>query len=153
MLIRSVAIMVCISLVGMTVVPASWLPCCCKSKSKSLESERPIASCCAEKSSINFTIPNSQGHSCCPVNLKDDRSCACSSAIRGICSACRCAEQMQIVALSGYSAQEETSRDRLVTLYSVSQSSVIVLANNSVPVKDVNPPGMVTLLRTFILVC
>jgi hypothetical protein len=60
---------------------------------------------------------------------------------------------MQIVALSGYSAQEETSRDRLVTLYSLFQSSVIVLANNSVPVKDVNPPGMVTLLRTFILVC
>jgi hypothetical protein len=61
--------------------------------------------------------------------------------------------QMQIVALSGYSAQEETSRDRLVTLYSLFQSSVIVLANNSVPVKDVNQPGMVTLLRTFILVC
>jgi hypothetical protein len=60
---------------------------------------------------------------------------------------------MQIVALSGYSAQEETSRDRLVTLYSLFQSSVIVLANNSVPVKDVNQPGMVTLLRTFILVC
>lgn len=152
MLSRAVVIVVCISMVGITVVPASWMPCCCKFKSKALESERPIASCCAEKFTANLTAPSPPSHSCCPVDLKD-RSCACGSVIKGVCSACRCAEQMQVIALSGYSAQDETAKDHLVAISSVSPFSVILSLRSPVSPEVVDPPGMVTLLRTLILVC
>jgi hypothetical protein len=117
MLSRLVIIITCISLIGATIVPASAIPCCCKSTQANDRGQNGMPGARAET-----------GPSCCSVTAVKTPSCCATKSVqvsctrgtvRAECPRCRCLEQMQIVALSGYSAGENSTRVPAVTLAAV----------------------------------
>jgi hypothetical protein len=131
MLTRLVIIITCVSLIGVTIVPAASLPCCCKSTHTNSAGQSEI--------SRHVTEPTpaccSQGHvkvrSCCATKVV--RATCTKGTVRGECPRCRCLEQMQIVALSGYTA--------LGTIIRVPALNVAATA----PLAGINSPGMAAL--------
>lgn|GEM_PF-910295 len=111
---RSIALIVCFCLVGVTAAPGFALPCCCKKLSKPAVAEKAGA-CCKSKPSLDTASHSKKMPSCCaPASLSDLRSgqsCCSGNTIKKDCPVCRCLEQMQIVALSGTVAPEINVRN------------------------------------------
>lgn len=136
MLSRLIIIISCISLVGVTAVPASLIPCCCKTKAPH--------KCCTGKSASGASTGNmmcgmpAKAKSCC---AKDHSSTCCpQNTIKKDCPNCRCLEQMQIVTLSGQSDNEHTIR---ISALAVVQSAAVPLVGIEVPTDS----GAVTVSR------
>ncbi|MFH1116480.1 MAG: hypothetical protein V1792_21415 [Pseudomonadota bacterium] len=157
MLKRSLILMVCISMVGVTVLPASLLPCCCK-----FEGDKPAArgapTCCPVHKAISPVLPQTprQG-SCCseslPVEQIDQPTC-CSRQIglQNNCGKCRCLEQMQLVTLSGYSVGQTAVRTPAVDEASVGLSLPAVPGRHIIHVgPGIYIPKNVVLLKTCTL--
>lgn len=153
MLKRVFVITMCVSMLGMTVVPASWMPCCCKAQSKTSSANKPVPSCCIDKTVMNSSESEFSHRSCHETGLNAQQACACGTIVRGLCGACRCAEQVQVIALTGYFTQDEITKDHLSPDFSVSERSMITSAASRFVYQDVAPPGMVSHLKTFILIC
>ena len=98
MLSRLLVIITCVSLVGMTVVPASAIPCCCN---KSMHSKK-MSGAKAQMSPACLPESADKALPCCHGKLV--KACCSTKVIRQKCPKCRCLEQLQIVALSGYAA-------------------------------------------------
>ena len=105
MLSHLLVIITCISMVGMTVVPASAIPCCCNRSLHAREVSHSRAEvippvCCPER--------DTKVHSCCRAKLQT--ACRSDNFVKQKCPRCRCLEQLQIVALSGYASTESNTR-------------------------------------------
>jgi hypothetical protein len=120
MLNRCIVIISCICMLGVTVLPAYAVPCCCKSARVSCEkhpSQQPAGttqSCCSR-------MP-AKAQSCCEKPPMG--TCCSAKTIEAPCGVCRCLEQLQIVALSGYAAYDSTMRTASVAVIAVSPKVV-----------------------------
>jgi len=120
MLKRSLAIFVCISMVGLTAVPASWLPCCCKSKAKAGHIQKSVVSSSTNKARFSSPGTLAAVHTCCSTKANPAASCEARQVLKKSCPGCRCLEQMQIVTVAGqssydsYSASTTFSTDRIL---------------------------------------
>jgi hypothetical protein len=107
MLKRLITIFSCICMVGVTVLPASAVPCCCRQAGK--------PNCCEEHQAK--ALPG-----CChearEQTLADEccRSSVDQTNIDQKCPRCRCLEEMQIVTLSGYQAYTVPERPNFSAL-------------------------------------
>jgi len=148
---RSLAILVCVSLLGVTAAPASWLPCCCKSKAKAGHVEKSGPSCCAKKAQSASPGALTAVHNCCSAKANQTASCA-KMALKKACPGCRCIEQMQIVALSGQSSQDSSA---VVATMPTDAVALIPIEPgvSEFQLTSSAPPGMSTLLKTCTLRC
>jgi hypothetical protein len=106
MLNRSIVIISCICMLGMTVLPAYAIPCCCKSARMSCGKHSPEQPAGTTKGCCS-TVPVKAKSCCEPIPIE---TCCSGKTIEAPCGACRCLEQLQIVALSGYEAYDSSMR-------------------------------------------
>ncbi len=116
---RSIAIILCLSLVGVTVIPAAYVPCCCKTSCKTTLNKQ-VRSCCNSGATVVPAVPTeAKSRPCCGMasqSMSVPGTCpfsesaeACpNKVVKQECPVCRCLEQMQIVALSSGSTLSET---------------------------------------------
>jgi hypothetical protein len=116
MLSRSIAIIVCLSLIGVTVLPASMIPCCCASKGDLCKTASAGPRSCCAKGPSDLAVSQGTAKSCCANISADLPACCSKQTVKKECPVCRCIEQMQIVALSGYSIDQSTIRIPLVLI-------------------------------------
>ena len=163
MLKRSIALIVCFSLVGVTAAPAFVLPCCCKNLNKPPVAEK-VGACCKSKPSLDTGVHSKKTHSCCatasrseaPAALSDlgpDQSCISGNTIKKDCPICRCLEQMQIVALSGNVAPEINIRNSVGAPVVSAGLSLSDIACVSAAIADSDCRGAPIGLRTCSLRC
>ncbi len=147
MLSRLLVIITCVSLVGVTVVPASAIPCCCN---KSMHS-RGMSRAKAEMSAVCCPESADKAHSCCHGKL--ETACRSKKIVRQNCPRCRCLEQLQIIALSGYAPTENNIRVSTVTLATVAPMPFTDFDKSAVvmPSSDCRDP--IISLRTCTLRC
>jgi hypothetical protein len=136
MLSRLIIIISCISLVGVTVVPGSLIPCCCKAKGQH--------NCSMEKSAPRCSTGNMmcampvKAKSCCAKT--PSKTCCPQKTIKPECPNCRCLEQLQILTLSGQNDNEHSIR---ISVFAAVQSAVAPLVGMEVPTDS----GAVTISR------
>lgn len=118
---RSIALIACFCLVGVTAAPGFTLPCCCKKLSKPVVAEK-AGHCCKSKPSFETASHSKKAPPCCAAasrrqaptalsKLGSDQTSSSGNTIKKECPICRCLEQMQIVALSGTVAPEINIRN------------------------------------------
>ncbi len=155
---RSIAIILCFSLVGVTAMPGFALPCCCRVMHKPALAEKSHPGCMSE-GSFNSASNSKQMRSCCargsmheaPAPLSDlasNHSCCSANTIKKECPICRCLEQMQVVALAGTDTPEISVRNSVsIPVISMVFSSAEV-ACVTAPVADSDcrgaPIGLIT---------
>lgn len=122
---RSIALILCFSLVGATVAPGAYLPCCCKKACEPAIKEQP-RQCCKTEPSLDPASRLQGGRLCCGTHSpqhtqsvssypsSEYKACCSSKMMKKECPACRCLEQMQIVALSGTPTGQATVRTSAV---------------------------------------
>jgi hypothetical protein len=153
MLSRSIAVMACLSLIGMTILPASVIPCCCKNKDNLAQGTFAHPLSCCEKSSTIRTTSEGTVKPCCAKNSVDLQSCCSNRVIKKECPACRCLEQMQIIALSGYSVDGSTVRVPLLSIHDMASTPDVTLLIAANPIREEGPPGNPAFVRTCTLRC
>jgi hypothetical protein len=160
---RSIALIVCFSLVGITAAPGFALPCCCKGLHKAAAVEK-ARTCCKSEGSLDSASHSKKMQSCCatgspqqrPAPLSDlssDQSCCSGNAIKKECRVCRCLEQMQVVALSETVTPEINVRDSVGIPVVSAVPSLSEIAFVSVNVADSDCRGTPIGLRTCSLRC
>lgn len=165
MLRRITAYALCFSLIGLTAMPASYLPCCCKNMRAPIP-EKKTPCCCQHgaqtmagssfvhrqmasadvfgfNGSARASAMSANGGACCP-----------SKALKKTCPICRCLEQMQVIALAGSGLTETTIRMSADTVPTV-DAPAISRPNASAEVLRLNqyPPGIMITLQTCSLRC
>lgn len=151
MLSRLLTIITCISLIGVTIVPASSIPCCCKfmhanysGQSETSGSRAETGPACCSKGAV-------KARSCCSTNAVQ-ASCS-KGLIKQVCPRCRCLEQLQIVALSGYAAIETSVRLSAVTFAAAVSTSGIQPSSMAGTIPEANCRDIVVSLQTCTLRC
>jgi len=148
MLNRSIIILSCVCMLGMTVLPASAIPCCCKSV----------------RIAVKHTCPHPAGMgagSCSPKHNKVKACCekqaqasGCSGKfIKSACPTCRCLEQVQIVALTGYAIGDSPVRLASAVVTPDSLDHVSQPGTDTTPLPATHPDGHLINLRTCTLRC
>jgi hypothetical protein len=151
MLSRLVIIITCISLVGVTIVPASSIPCCCKSMHANYRDQIGSSDLRAETGPACCSRTPAKARSCCSTNVVQ-ASCA-KGFVRGECPQCRCVQQLQIIALSGYTAIETSVRLSAVTFAAAGHLSAIQPSYMAGIVPEVDCRDIVISLQTCTLRC
>jgi len=151
MLSRLVIIITCVSLVGVTIVPASSIPCCCKSMHANYRDQSGISGPRAEAGPACCSRTPAKARSCCSTNVVQ-ASCT-KGLVRGECPQCRCVQQLQIIALSGYTAIETSVRLSAATFAAADQSSGIQPSYMAGIVPEVDCRDIVISLQTCTLRC
>jgi hypothetical protein len=163
MLRRVTSILLCFSLLGLTVLPAAYLPCCCKAamKPKPLK----VASCCSHykpQTQGCGLVAQARTMACCesgvgPSSLQDRMAkgsfhCA-GKVLNKTCPICRCLEQMQIVAIAGSQTHETVVRVAAAAL----PSAVVPMSELPLKSVEVAPqgerPGIAVTLQTCSFRC
>ncbi len=151
MLSRLVIIILCVSLVGVTIVPASSIPCCCKTMHANYSVQSGISGSLAEKGRACCSGGAVKARSCCATHVVQ-ATCA-KGTVRDECPRCRCLEQLQIVALSGYTAVENSVRLAAVTFSTVASLSGIRPSQMAGLALEVDCRDIVISLQTCTLRC
>jgi hypothetical protein len=118
MLIRLLAIALCVSLVGSSVVPAGMLRCCCKARIAAGNALESTGSCCAPRA-VSVNTEASKGVGSCCGQSSGIGTCAVPSSVSPVCPACRCLEQMKVVSIACPTHSEEAPRISLKAALSV----------------------------------
>jgi hypothetical protein len=151
MLSRLVIIVTCISLVGVTIVPASSIPCCCKSMHTNYRGQSGISDLTAETGPACCSRIAAKARSCCSTNVVQ-ASCS-KGLVRAECPQCRCREHIQILALSGYTAIETSVRLSAVTFAAAGHTSGIQPSYMAGIGPEVDCRDIVVSLQTCTLRC
>jgi hypothetical protein len=109
MLRRWLVILTCVSLIGVTVLPASALPCCCTVMHAKMGRQSATSHCPFHMSSAPAVSTVPPRPSCCPGEASVGMaaaSCCPQGLIKRVCCQCRCHEQMQVVALPAVTSCE-----------------------------------------------
>jgi hypothetical protein len=93
MLRKALVIISCFCMVGMTIVPASAIPCCCKKGVAKKAADSSVPPCCCR--------PQQDAKSCCGTQPTD---------ISKRCPVCKCLEQLQIITLPNGSLYDDPGR-------------------------------------------
>jgi hypothetical protein len=151
MLNRTIAIITCLSLVGVSLVPASLVPCCCKGK-LGAQQVSSLPSC----PECPVAAPSGSKHSplsCCAKTQADAPACCAKNSLQPNCPRCRCLEQMQVVALSPVSSDQVSVRV-LPAVHADEAPSVNSQTLGAFPILHAGgPPGSFTFLSTCSLRC
>ncbi len=108
---RLVCIFIALSFFGYTVVPAAWLPCCCKNRKAASACEMDKPSCCSGPKQIAEVHNEDLVGKCCSPTQESVECSAAADTIAQKCPKCRCIEQMRIsTGLSGQSLNEDSFR-------------------------------------------
>lgn len=138
----------------MTAVPASWLPCCCKFRpfeEPSIPPEHtcyPVAAktgCCGDMAVQTCPL--------CSRTAAEDGDCSAGNMLKKDCPGCRCAEQMQIVALSGYTTQETSLSMGVAIAGEAPEQIPVTAASEFLLCPGDRPPGVAPFLQTCNLRC
>jgi hypothetical protein len=148
MLNRSIIIITCICMLGVTVVPAAAIPCCCKSaapcaKHSSGKPTGVMASCCSQ-------MPV-KAKSCCEKPAM--KSCCAGKTVKAPCGVCRCLEQLQVLALTGYVVYDSTMRTASSAIIEASPELVCQSPAISSPLETPTPHSLQINLQTCNLRC
>lgn len=163
---RAVVILSCLALVGVTLMPACYVPCCCKTPYASAEAKTPA--CC--QAVRNDALPSSAAsaagspdrpvramHACCSGQVSEPAGCCDTMAGAKICSNCRCLEQLQIVALPGLGAQDPTSQEtRGLCLCVTSDGLDMGVQRSGLPARSLcgtSPPPISIPMLTCVVLC
>lgn len=152
MLIQSVAILVSLCMVGMTVVPSALIPCCCKSSECSVLRIDSRGTCCSTPADRPAQA-SAQRRSCCAPEAVKTASCCPEQSLKPDCPNCRCLEKMQVVALSGYSVYESTGKTYPAALNLAVANPLSMVQETNVRLTETSPPGMHPLSVTCSLRC
>lgn len=157
MLNRLLIILICISMVGVTVLPASMLPCCCKFKGAKMRAE-DASNCCAScKAGRPVVRQTAREKACCSARQLAEapaQTTCCSQQVnvQVPCGKCRCMEQMQVVALSGYMGGEVNLRTSAVSAATLTAAILLPVDHGIASVlPDGYSPKNVVLLKTCTL--
>ncbi len=151
MLSRLLTIITCISLIGVTIVPASSIPCCCKFMHANYAGQSDISGSMVETGPACCSRGAVKAHSCCSTNTAQ---ASCSKGhIKQVCPRCRCLEQLQIVALSGYTAIETSVRLSALTFAAAVLTSVARPSLMAGLAPEANCRDIVISLQTCTLRC
>jgi len=157
MLNRSLIILICISMVGVTVLPASMLPCCCKFKGAKMRAEDAPGCCALRKAGPPVLKQTARERSCCSARQLSEapaQATCCSQqvSVKVPCGKCRCLEHMQVVALSGYMGGEVNLRTSAVHTATLPPSTLVSVDRRIASViPDDYSPKNVVLLKTCTL--
>jgi hypothetical protein len=151
MLSRSIAIITCLSLVGVSLVPASLVPCCCKTRSVA-QSVASLPAC----PKCPVTIPaaaNAAPAPCCAAAPSDSPACCAKVDLKQNCPRCRCLDQLQIVALT--QASWDQLSVRVLPAVEIGEvAGVDNPASDSFHIPNAeDPPGKIGFLTTCTLRC
>lgn len=150
---QSVAILVSLCMVGMTVVPSSLIPCCCKSTDCSALRETVRENCCAMPDSGRSAKTEKRTRTCCnPEPVKVATACP-AKVLKQACPKCRCLEQMQVVALSGYSTFGVSGKIHPATQSVTIVDPLSIVAPTADGVIETSPPAIHPLSFTCSLRC
>lgn len=152
-MIQSVAIIVSLCMMGMTVIPSSLIPCCCKSTDCSALRVETRGKCCSAPSGAGLGQIASEKRTCCSTDPVESVSCCPSQSIKPDCPTCRCLEKMQVVALSGYSVYVSTEKTQPAFQTIAAANSLEFVQSASVRPIEVSPPGVDRLTITCALRC
>lgn len=151
MLSRSIAIIACLSLVGVSLVPASLVPCCCKAKFNAQHaSSTPSCNHCPATGAARSA---SAVPACCANQSAELPSSCAGNVVKSDCPRCRCLEQLQIVALSPVSSDQLPVR--ILSAAVVGEAvSVTSQTDGGLPIVSAQgPPGNPAFLKTCALRC
>jgi hypothetical protein len=160
-----IAIALCLSVVGMTVVPAGYMPCCCKGARNILGTITVSSPCCqAAVKTEQTATQQSAPHSCCATpkdspqttccgHSQSNTSCLAVKVIEGPCHNCRCIAQMQIVALPGFAVSEKTYRPAEMTAPVAELPSMTPAERWAESLPECGSPGIVITLQTCSFRC
>ena len=107
---KILVIICCVSFLGMTIAPASAIPCCCKNKSSLVQSNfpaleqtfPPLQSCCSAK--------RSQVASCCAAPTPEENPLNLTLPVNLDCGNCSCLKHLQMVGISEDLTDERLSK-------------------------------------------
>lgn len=162
---RLLAIALCFSVMGMTVIPARFMPCCCKAAHQNLgkgamgvsmspfvlqteearQRQRSHPACCG-------TAMHATQSACCHSNASTNRSMGAGRVLTVPCPKCTCITELQIVALPGIALSEKTYK--LSEVAAVEQTPIVGPAERlAAPLSELSPPGIVLTLQTCSFRC
>ena len=140
---RFAIIITALSLLGFTLTPHAYFPCCCKGGGKTAQPAGP-APCCPVQKPVK---------SCC-AGANSVATCTADDTLTRNCPTCRCLEQMQVPVLTGPNAGDTTTRVFAALPASALPNSLTAFADAAeVARMSDGPPGMAILLKTCTLVC
>ncbi len=157
MLNRSLIFLVCISMVGVTTLPASLLPCCCKFERVKILAEGVSTDCPLHKEGRSAFPQPPRERSCCSTQqaVEEPVQATCCSqqvVLQKACGKCRCLEQMQIVTLSGYTVGQVNIKTSAVPVATVTPSAFLAVGNhNACITPDSYSPKNDVILKTCTL--
>lgn len=149
MLKRSIVLIMCICMVGATVLPASAIACCCKSPRmkgalpSSQQAAGIPAGCCSKM--------QPQAKSCCDATSA--KSCCSGKVIKAQCNVCRCLDLLQIVGLTGCGVGDSLMRTSCLAVAAVTPEFVCPSQVANTLEGSSNSLGFLISLRTCTLRC
>lgn len=131
-------IIVVVALLGFTLTPQAYFPCCCKGSGKMFNH---FPSC---------SPPQERVKSCCAGAT----SGCMSEALKADCSNCRCLEHYHIVVIAGSNAGDLTTRVPAAGVFSALPDESPCLASEQAGLsRSESPPGTAILLKSCTLRC
>ena len=147
MLSRVIAIVTCLSLVGVSLVPASLLPCCCKNRSMAQQgASGPTCPKCPPGTTAS-AMP------CCAKMQSEAPACCTKNSLQQNCPLCRCMEQMQVVTLSSAPSDQLSVRVPVAAQIGETASVANPQSGTFHVFRHAGPPGDLTFLTTCTLRC
>ncbi|MEW6349989.1 MAG: hypothetical protein AB1646_13060 [Thermodesulfobacteriota bacterium] len=138
---RIISLVACTCLLGLTAVPAAYVPCCCKTRLAPDKADGHKG-CCAK--------PAPQPSCCAQAK---EMGCLVGSTVSAPCPHCRCIEQMQVVALTGVDSSEVSTRFMADAYTVVADQAVDVSTIMTLPSPEKCPPGIPLLHKTCVILC
>lgn len=151
MLRHSLVIFTCICLIGVTLLPASVVPCCCTFMRAKMGLQSARSDCLLHVSlaSAASTVPSTP--SCCSGRMSVSAAaapCCSQSLIKQACGKCRCHEQMCVVALPACPSCQPLGGLPVLTARFDGSTSVALPEKGRLAGLDVGIPQTGVLLQT-----
>ena len=160
-----IAIALCFSVMGMTVVPARYMPCCCKGARRTLGTEATHMGCCPASTKTDQTAEKRSSHHSCQASHKNSVAAACcghaqanrpmvaGQSFAAPCHSCRCIQEMQIVALPGFAVSEKTYRLTEIAASIAEMPTLTPAERWAESLPECGYPGIVITLQTCSFRC
>jgi hypothetical protein len=159
------SIALCFSVLGMTVIPSGYMPCCCKGARHALKANADDASPCRVAVKTEETGEKHRSHrSCCatPKETPQETCCghkqaqqhrAMGKVISSPCHKCRCIEEMQIVAIPGVALSEKSYRLSELAIPVAEILTITPVERWIATLQECASPGIVITLQTCSFRC
>ena len=138
---RLVVSMVVVALLGFTLTPQAFFPCCCKTADKKCPDaqscpyhQQQVKSCCAQSSTV--------------------APCHGNQTVKADCPKYRCLDYYHVVVIAGHNGADSTVRAPLEgALLALLDSHTGFVTDQAGPLLSESPPGTAILLKSCTLRC